>query len=76
MFSLTVLASPERRILRQIAYAIAGAPHHLALCGLLLSGDNLHQGRLSRAVQTDDACLVFEMAMIALLTVGGSVVLA
>ena len=44
-------------VLWQIAHAVAGAPYHLALCGLFQSGDNLHQGRFTGAIQTDDTYL-------------------
>ena len=45
------------RLLLQIAHRIAGGPDYLALVGLLHSCDDLHQGGLSRAVETDDADL-------------------
>ena len=45
----------EGRVLRQVTHRIAGAPHHFALRGLLYAGDDLHQRRLTRAVETDDS---------------------
>ena len=44
----------ERGILRQIAYGVAWAPNDVALILLVESGDNLHQGRLTCTIQTDD----------------------
>ena len=44
----------ERGILRQIAYGVAWAPNDVALILLVESGDNLHQCRLTCAIQTDD----------------------
>ena len=47
----------ERRVLRQVAHAVARAPHHLSLILLVQSSDNLHERRLTGTVQTDDAYL-------------------
>ena len=45
----------ELGLLLQIAHRIAGRKDHLALEVLVDAGNNLHEGRLSGAVQTDDA---------------------
>ncbi len=47
----------ELRLLLQVADRIAGREDDFALEILVDAGDNLHQGRLARAVQTDDAYL-------------------
>ena len=41
----------------QIAHRVAGAPHYLALVLLVQPGNDLHQRRLARAVQADNAYL-------------------
>ena len=43
------------RLLLQITDGIAGSPDHFALVRLLDSGNNLHQGRFTRTVQSDDS---------------------
>ena len=45
------------RILLQITYCIAWRKDHFALITLVQAGDDLHQGRLTRAVKTDNADL-------------------
>ena len=45
----------ELRFLRQVAYAVAGRENHLALEGLVESGDDFQQGGLTGAVQTQHA---------------------
>ena len=47
----------ERRFLRQIAHAVAWAPHHITLILLVQSGNDFHQCGLTRTVQTDDTNL-------------------
>ena len=47
----------EGRVLGQIAHGVARAPHHFALRRLDKAGDDLHQRRFTRAVETDDANL-------------------
>ena len=47
----------ERRVLRQVAHAVARAPHHIAARRLLDAGDDLEERRFARAVETDDAYL-------------------
>ena len=45
------------RLLLKVANRIARRPDHLATVGFLHTGDDLHQGRFTGAVQTDDADL-------------------
>ena len=47
----------ERWVLRQIAHRISRTPNHIALILLVQTGNNLHQCRLTRSVQSDDANL-------------------
>lgn len=47
----------ERRVLRQIAHTVTWAPHHIALILLVETGNNLHEGRFTCTIQTDDAYL-------------------
>ena len=55
--SLTVLDSSERGLLGQIAHCVAVGPDDLALVGFVQTGDDLHDGGLTRTVGTDDANL-------------------
>ena len=51
------LVGIEWRILRQIAHRIAWAPHHIALILLVQSGNNLHERRLTGAIESDNTYL-------------------
>ena len=51
---LDCLCLVEGRILRQIANGISRTPYHLALCGLLNTGNDFHQCRFSGTIKTYD----------------------
>ena len=45
----------EVRVLRQVTHGVAGREYHFALVVVVEAGNDFHQRRLTRAVQTDDA---------------------
>ena len=51
------LGRVQLRVLRQVAHRVARGKHHLALVLCLQTGDDLHQGGFTGAVQADDADL-------------------